>query len=237
MRSVKTKVLIIEDDPGIVSYLKAILSSAEYDAAAAGTGEAALGLASSFCPDIVLLDLGLPDQDGTRIIGRLREWSRAPIIVISARAMEEDKAEALDLGADDYLVKPFGEVELKARMRTALRHLQAGGTGMAVSPEGTLSVRGLTIDYRRKRVFVSGRDANLTPNEFRILSILGRCAGEVVTYRELLREIWGPYMGTDNNILRVHMASIRRKIEPDPGEPQYIFTEPGLGYRLASADA
>ena len=232
MRSIKTKVLIVEDDPGICSYLTAILSGKEYEIILAGTGEAAVRLMSSQCPDLILLDLGLPDLDGNCVIEQLRGWSRVPIIVISARAMEEDKAKALDLGADDYLVKPFGEVELKARIRTALRHRQ-GSAGHPLSPDGVVRIGELIIDYNRKKVFISGRDASLTPNEFRILSILGRSPGEIVTYREILREMWGPYMGTDNKILRVHMAAIRRKIEQNAGEPQFIFTEPGLGYRLA----
>ena len=235
MRSIKTKVLVVEDDPGICSYLTAILSGKEYEVYLAGTGEAAVRLTSSHCPDLILLDLGLPDLDGNRVIERLREWSQVPIIVISARAMEEDKAKALDLGADDYLVKPFGEVELNARMRTALRH-RYGNARHPLSPDGMMQIGDLVIDYNRKKVFIAGRDAALTPNEFRILSILGRSPGEIVTYSEILREMWGPYIGTDNKILRVHMAAIRRKIEPIPGEPQYIFTEPGLGYRLALAE-
>lgn len=233
MRSIRTKVLVAEDDPGICSYLRAILPQEDYEVFLAAAGETAISLATSQCPDLILLDLGLPDLDGNQVIRRLREWSRVPIIVISARSLEEDKARALDLGADDYLVKPFGEVELKARMRTALRH-GMNSESRPLSPDGLVTIRWLAIDYKKKRVFVGGRDANLTPNEFRILAILGRCPGEIVTYRELLKEMWGPYTGSDNKILRVHMAAIRRKIEPNPGEPVYIFTETGLGYRLAA---
>ena len=231
MRPVRTRVLVVEDDEGICSYLTAILPREAYEVCRAATGEEALTLTSSQCPDLILLDLGLPDVDGNRIIERLRQWTQVPIVVISARSLEEDKAKALDLGADDYLVKPFGEVELKARMRAALRHRQTNARH-PVSPDGAAHIRDLTIDYDRKRAYMGERDAMLTPNEFRILAILGRSAGEIVTYRELLRELWGPYTGTDNKILRVHMAAIRRKIEPNPGEPQYIFTEAGLGYRL-----
>lgn len=227
------KVLIVEDDIGICRFLKAALSSNGYDVIAAETGEDALNMVSSHCPDVVLLDLGLPDMDGNDVITGVRAWSKTPIIVISARSMEEDKARALDLGADDYLTKPFGTVELLARIRAALRHTRTvtGNDGIALG--GVFRTGELTIDYNKCHVYLGGEDTHLTPNEFRIVALLGKHAGQVVTYRSMLQELWGPGASRDNKILRVHMASIRRKIERNPDEPVYIFTEPGVGYRMA----
>ena len=232
MTTIKTRILIIEDDDGISTYLSSLLTHEGYDVTTAVTGKEGLLLATSRCPDLVLLDLGLPDMDGNEIISALRKWSRIPIIIISARLMEEDKAAALDLGADDYLVKPFGSVELLARIRAAIRRTFSSKDAPPAE-DGLLTIRSLSIDYAQKKVSFDGKDVHLTPNEFRILALLGRSAGEIVPYRQLLRELWGPYTGTDNKILRVHMAAIRRKVEPNPAEPQYLFTEPGLGYRLA----
>ena len=188
---------------------------------------------SSHCPDCILLDLGLPDLDGTEIIRRVRSWAKTPIIVISARSMEEDKAHALDLGADDYLQKPFGTIELLARIRTALRHTRTALEDDSIALKGSYEVGDLLIDYRKCRVYLAGKDVGLTPNEFRIVALLGKHAGQVITYRAMLKELWGPYANRDNKILRVHMANIRRKIEPNPDEPRYIFTEVGIGYRMS----
>lgn len=228
----KSKILIIEDDSGIRKFIKAALISENYAVIEANDGQLALDIISSHCPDLILLDLGLPDMDGNRIIESVRQWTRTPIIIISARNMEEDKARALDLGADDYLTKPFGTIELMARIRTALRHTctNAGDDNLALN--GIYRVNDLAIDYGKHRVYLNGRDTCLTPNEFRIVALLGKYAGRVVTYKSMLRELWGPKASSDNKILRVHMASIRRKIEPNPDEPQYIFTETGVGYRM-----
>ena len=229
------KIMIVEDDAGIRHYLQSTLSNAGYDTVAVGDGRSALALAASHCPDCVLLDLGLPDMDGIGIIQSIRKWSSVPIIVISARMTEDDKAGALDLGADDYLTKPFGTVELLARIRTALRHTRTDGTSDALAMTGEYRVGELCVDYNKHRVFLAGKDTHLTPNEYKIVALLGRHAGQVLTYKSMMKELWGPGVGGDNKLLRVHMANIRRKIEPNPVEPQYIFTEVGVGYRMADS--
>ena len=229
------KIMIVEDDAGIRHYLQSTLSNAGYDTVAVGDGRSALALAASHCPDCVLLDLGLPDMDGIGIIQSIRKWSSVPIIVISARMTEDDKAGALDLGADDYLTKPFGTVELLARIRTALRHTRTDGTSDALAMTGEYRVGDLCVDYNKHRVFLAGEDTHLTPNEYKIVALLGRHAGQVLTYKSMMKELWGPGVGGDNKLLRVHMANIRRKIEPNPVEPQYIFTEVGVGYRMADS--
>ena len=196
-----------------------------------------LGIAQALIgdPDVLLLDLGLPDMDGSEIIRSVRTWSRMPIIIISARSAEIDKAAALDMGADDYLTKPFGTVELLARIRTALRHTRTDGTSDGLAMTGEYHVGDLCIDYNKHRVFLAGEDTHLTPNEYKIVALLGRHAGQVLTYKSMMKELWGPGVGGDNKLLRVHMANIRRKIEPNPVEPQYIFTEVGVGYRMADS--
>jgi two-component system KDP operon response regulator KdpE len=175
-------------------------------------------------------------MNGNQIIRSVRTWTKTPILVISARASETDKAEALDLGADDYLTKPFGAVELLARIRAALRHTRTVVDNDGIALSGCYTVGTLTVDYRKHRVYRDGVDTNLTPNEFKIVALLGKHAGQVLTYRHILRELWGPSASTDNKILRVHMANIRRKIEPNPDEPVYIMTEIGVGYRMAEDD-
>ena len=228
----RNKILIVEDDAGIRKFLRAALEAEGYDAIETNTGEKALGIIASHCPDLILLDLGLPDMDGNRIIESVRGWTKTPIVVISARGQDEDKALALDLGADDYLTKPFGNIELLARIRAALRHTRTTAEDDQIALNGVFQVNELTIDYSRHRAYLAGRDTNLTPNEFRIVALLGKHAGKVITYKAMLRELWGPQASSDNKILRVHMASIRRKIEPNPNEPAYIFTETGVGYRM-----
>ena len=230
------RVLTVEDDSGIRMFLKTTLSANNFEPLVAATGREALEMIASHCPDCVLLDLGLPDMDGTDLIRNVRAWSKVPIIVISARGAEEDKARALDLGADDYLVKPFGAIELTARIRTAIRHTVTVLDNDGIALNGVCRIGDLTIDYRKHRVFQGERDTALTPNEFRIVALLGKHSGQVVTYRAILRELWGPYAPRDNKILRVHVANIRRKIEPNPDEPTYIFTEVGVGYRMADSD-
>ena len=234
--SVRNKILIVEDDPGICTFLRTTLVSEGYDAIVVTSGQSALEMIASHCPDCILLDLGLPDMDGNGIIRSVRAWTSMPIVVISARSMEADKAMALDLGADDYITKPFGAIELLARIRAALRHTRTTSENSEIALTGSYHVGELEIDYRKRRVYIAGRDARLTPNEFRIVALLGRHAGRVLTYRTMLRELWGPSASTDNKILRVHMAAIRRKIEPNPNEPRYIFTEVGVGYRMAEGD-
>ena len=234
--SIRSKILIVEDDPGISTFLRAVLTSDGYDVITVTSGSSALDMIASHCPDCILLDLGLPDMDGNRIIERVRQWSATPIIVISARNLELDKAQALDLGADDYITKPFGSVELLARIRTALRHRRTASGNDEISLRGSYHVGDMVIDYRKHRVTVAGETIHLTPNEFRIVALLGLHAGQVLTYKAMLRELWGPSASSDNKILRVHMASIRRKIEPNPSEPRYIFTEVGVGYRMADGE-
>ena len=232
-----TRVLVVEDDAGISRFLKQTLMTNGYDVLEAFTGKQAIHLIQSCCPDCILLDLGLPDMDGNEIIQSVRSWTRTPIVVVSARGMEQDKATALDLGADDYLIKTFGTIELLARIRTALRHTRTSAENDSIALNGTYVTGDLTIDYRKYRVYLAGQDVNLTPNEYRIVALLGQHAGRVVTYRSMMLELWGPFACRDNKILRVHMANIRRKIEPDPDSPRYIFTEAGVGYRLAEPQA
>ena len=233
---IRSKILIVEDDPGICTFLRAVLNSDGYDAIVVNNGSLALDMIASHCPDCILLDLGLPDTDGTRIIEQVRQWTSTPIVVISARSMEQDKAEALDLGADDYITKPFGSIELLARIRTALRHRHTALDNDEIALTGRYRVGAMEIDYNKRRVLMGGEPVHLTPNEFRIVALLGQHAGRVLTYRTMLRQLWGPSASTDNKILRVHMASIRRKIEPNPSEPRYIFTEVGVGYRMADRE-
>lgn len=230
--TLRYKILIIEDDPGISTFLKTSASAAGYDVIETKTGTDALHLIASQCPDCILLDLGLPDMDGNQIIRSVRTWTQTPIIVVSARSMEEDKAAALDEGADDYITKPFGAIELLARIRAALRHTRTMAERDEIGLTDCYHVGELEIDYKKMRVFVDGIDAHLTPNEYKIVALLGKHAGRVLTYRTMLRELWGPAASQDNKILRVHMASIRRKIEPNPNEPRYIITEVGVGYRM-----
>lgn len=236
MAVLHNKILVIEDDPGITTFLKTTLGSAEYDVLVSSKGKTALGLISSHCPDCILLDLGLPDMDGVQIIQSVRSWTQIPILVISARSLEQDKALALDSGADDYLTKPFGAVELLARIRAALRHTRTTAEKDEIAINGIYHVGELEIDYKKLHVLRNGEDVRLTPNEFKIVALLGKHAGRVMTYRAMMRELWGPSAGVDNKLLRVHMASIRRKIEPNPNEPRYIFTEVGVGYRMAEGE-
>ncbi len=229
------KILVIEDEKNILSFITSVLSSSHYQVIPASTGAQGLSLASSQCPDLILLDLGLPDIDGMEIIEKIREWSSLPILVISARALEEDKVQALDAGADDYITKPFGNSELLARIRTALRHSSRMQTddGLADRPYRS---KGLLIDFEKRIVSRDGKEIHLTQNEYKIVALLARNCGRVLTYDRLIEHIWGPYSENDNTILRVNMANIRRKIEPNPAEPIYIFTEVGVGYRMADED-
>ena len=225
------KILVVEDDAGILRFIRSALEGQGYDVISATTGAEALAFAGSHCPDLMLLDLGLPDMNGVKIIEELRKWSRMPIVVVSARTHEDDKIEAFDLGADDYVTKPFSTGELLARVRVSLRH--ARGT---MKSEDRFSAKGLAIDYESHIVTLNGERIHLTQNEYRILSLISRYSGKVLTYDFLLKELWGPVAPESNQILRVNMANIRRKIEKNPAEPEYIFTEVGVGYRMIEED-
>lgn len=229
----KTTVLLIEDEKNICQFVTTSLESSDYRVITAMTGAIGLTLVASQCPDIILLDLGLPDMDGMDIIEKIRSWSAIPIIVISARIKEEEKVKALDLGADDYITKPFGSSELMARIRTSLRHTH-NQTG-SVSP--TYKAKDMVIYYEKHKVTVEGEEVHLTQIEFKLLSLLSRNSGKVLTYSYIMEHIWGPYVDSNNQILRVNMANIRRKIEKNPAQPQYIFTEIGVGYRMIEAES
>jgi two-component system KDP operon response regulator KdpE len=221
-------IVLIEDEPQIRRFLRTTLGSQDYRLFEAGTGADGLVEAASRQPDVVIVDLGLPDIDGLEVIRRLREWSTVPIIVLSARGQEADKVIALDLGADDYVSKPFGADELLARVRVALRHKAGVAREDAVFATGDLRV-----DLGRRHVFVRDQEVKLTPTEYRLLTALVRYAGRVLTHRQLLKEVWGPNQAEEAHYLRVYMAQLRRKIEMDPAQPKYLLTEPGVGYRLA----
>jgi len=221
--------LIIEDDPAIQRFLRAGLDSQGYRHVESSTGADGLAQAATRAPDLVLLDLGLPDLDGLDVVRRLREWSVVPVIVLSARGQEQDKIHALDAGADDYVTKPFAMGELLARVRVALRHRDSV---LAGEEPGVLQIDELSIDLARRRVSVDGAEVRLTPIEFRLLSMLARHAGRVLTHQQLLREVWGPGHAQQHHYVRVYMAQLRHKIERDPSLPRWLLTEPGVGYRL-----
>lgn len=226
----KQMILIVEDEKNIGNYIETIVISNGYKAVRALNGMSGLSLCTSHHPDLILLDLGLPDMDGMDVLQRIRGFSGVPVIVISARTQEKEKVEALDKGADDYITKPFGSEELLARIRTALRHSSQGGSMQPVEP--VYSKDGLLIDFDKRLVTLDGEDIHLTQIEYKLVSLLARNAGKVLTYDFILKDIWGPYADTDNQILRVNMANIRRKLEKNPAEPHYIFTEIGVGYRM-----
>ena len=228
----KYTVLIVEDENNISSFMTTILTANNYNVICAKDGAQAYMMITSYCPDIIILDLGLPDVDGTKIIKSVREWSLVPIIVVSARTHERDKVNALDLGADDYVTKPFGTSELLARVRTALRHVRNREASEGNNQTGSFTNGNLRVDYDKRHVYINGQDARLTQNEFKIVALLAKYVGRVLTYEFLIKNIWGPNFKCDNQILRVNMANIRRKIEKTPAEPQYIVTEMGVGYRM-----
>jgi len=226
-----THVLVIEDDAPIRRFLQAALENQGYEVAEAETGRQGIERILSRMPDLVVLDLGLPDMDGMDIIGRVREWSQVPIVILSARGQENDKVNALNAGADDYLTKPFGVPELLARIRVALRHaavLKAGGQ----EESSRFQVGDLLVDLANRRVFVGGREVHLTPIEYRLLTTFVRNPGKVLTHRHLLQEVWGPGCLNQTHYPRMYVASLRHKLEEDPAEPRYLLTEQGVGYRL-----
>ena len=223
---VRDRILIIEDDRSIRKFFRTILEANRYDVISADTGEEGYSLITSQCPDLVILDLGLPDIDGMEILSRLRKWSGMPVVVISARSHEKDKVEALDLGADDYITKPFGTGELMARIRTSLRHSHAQ------APGHVYKALDLEIDFEKRLIRLRGEEIHLTQIEYQLLTLLAENSGRVLTYSYIMNAIWGPYMDNNNQILRVNMANIRRKLEQNPAQPQYVFTEIGVGYRM-----
>ena len=224
-----TRALVVEDDAPMARFLRATLESNAFEVTTVTTARDAIASFTSTLPAIVLLDLGLPDGDGLEVTRRLREFSATPIIVLSARGRETDKVEALDLGADDYLTKPFGTNELLARMRVALRH---AARAKGAEPDPLIESGPLAIDRAKRLVTVEGVEIHLTPIEYKILAMLAEHAGKVVTHRQLLAEIWGPGHLEQTHYLRVHMAQLRRKIEPEAARPRFVTTEPGVGYRL-----
>jgi two-component system KDP operon response regulator KdpE len=223
-------VVLVEDEPQIRRFLRATLGSEGYRLFEVSTGADGLVEVAQRQPDVVVLDLGLPDMDGLEVIRRLREWSTVPIIVLSARGQERDKVGALDAGADDYVSKPFGAGELLARIRVALRH----AAGAAHEDGAAFKVGEVQVDLLRRHVLVSGVEVKLTPIEYKLLTTLVRHAGKVVTHQQLLREVWGPSHDDQAHYVRVYMAHLRHKLEVEPARPRYLLTEPGVGYRLAA---
>jgi two-component system KDP operon response regulator KdpE len=220
------RVLVVDDERPVRRFLQASLSAHGYVVYEAACGQEALAAVPANRPDIIILDLGLPDMEGTEVTRRLREWIQTPIIILSVREQEADKVAALDAGADDYLTKPFGIGELMARIRVALRHSVQADT------EPVFQLDDLSVDLARRQVAVDGNRVSLTPTEYDLLRVLVKHAGKVLTHRQLLRQVWGASYETETHLLRVNISNLRRKIEPDPVRPHYILTEPGVGYRL-----
>ncbi|MDB5098051.1 MAG: kdpE [Cyanobacteria bacterium RYN_339] len=231
MTDAKPLILIIEDEAPIRRFLRASLPMHGYRFVEAVTAAEGLHLAAAQQPELVILDLGLPDRDGLELVRELRGWSQVPILVLSARDRETDKVQALDAGADDYLTKPFGMGELLARMRVALRH----GARRAAPEAATFACGDLRVDFAARRIFTGDSEVHLTPTEFRLLVVLAHHAGKVVTHRQLLRELGGDEHEDAVRALRVHVSQLRRKLEPDPARPKHLLTEPGVGYRLLEA--
>jgi len=228
MKEELPQILIVDDEHPILRFLSASLGG-QYRILQAATGEDAIRYAATERPDLIILDLGLPDIDGVEVTRRLREWTDIPIIIVSVREQESDKVAALDAGADDYLTKPFGAGELMARIRVALRH------SPPIEADAVFRNNNLTVDLARRIVSVAGQDIVLTPTEYDILRALIQHAGKVLTHRQLLRTVWGDAYESETHLLRVNVSNLRRKIEKDPARPQHIITEPGVGYRLRVA--
>jgi len=222
--------MIVEDEEGICNFISAILTSNKYNIIKTAKGKEAVSMAASYCPDLILLDLGLPDIDGTEVLKTIRQWTGIPVVVLSARSHEREKVETLDLGADDYITKPFGTAELLARIRTALRHSQKSLVG-GPSETDKITIGELEIDYGKRLVSIAGKEIHLTPIEYKIIVLLSKYTGKVLTHDFIIKEVWGPYTNEIQS-LRVNMANIRRKLELNPGEPKYIVTEVGVGYRM-----
>ena len=222
--------IVIEDEAQIRRFLRATLTSEGYHVIEAETGKQGLTESATRKPDLVILDLGLPDMDGVEVVKGVRTWSSAPVVILSARSQESDKISALDAGADDYLVKPFGAGELLARLRVALRHVSSAANG---EEEGVFSVGELKVDMIHRKVTVNGTEVHLTPIEYRLLTVLVKHAGKVLTHRLLLKEVWGPNYVERAHYLRIYMGTLRHKLEKDPACPRFLLTEVGVGYRLA----
>ena len=228
MSSAGPLVLVADDEQEMRRFLRASLASHGYRVVETESAAETITQAKAYNPDLVLLDLGLPDLDGLAVISKIREWCKAPVVVISARDREQDKIDALDLGADDYLTKPFGSSELLARMRVALRHANDGPA--VTSP--SIVVGELRLDVDSRRVFVKDREVHLTPIEYKLFTVLMKNAGKVLTHRQLLKDVWGPSHVDQTQYLRVYMVQLRHKLEEEPARPRYLLTEPGVGYRL-----
>jgi two-component system KDP operon response regulator KdpE len=225
----KLTILVIDDEPPLQKFMRLTLTSHNFNVIEALTGESGLRHAANDQPDLIILDLSLPDMDGVEVARRIREWSAIPIIVVSARGREQDKVLALDAGADDYLTKPFGVAELLARVRVAVRHIS---TAKQDSGDSVFETGALHVDLARREVTVRGQRVHLTPNEFRLLAVLVKNAGKVMTHRQLLKDVWGPGSAEQSHYVRVYMNQLRQKIEADPARPEYFLTETGVGYRL-----
>jgi len=224
----KPYILVVEDDRPIRNFITASLKAQGFNYIETGKGSEAIALSMSHNPDLIVLDLGLPDIDGVEVITKIREWSKTPIIIVSARENERQKIEALDKGADDYLTKPFGIGELLARIRVSLRHrITSQGEN-----KDTFKVKDLIVDFNKRRVIINEEQIHLTPIEYKIMALLCKYPGKVLTHNFIIHEIWGSAMGNETQSLRVFMASLRRKIEKNPAQPDYIYTEVGVGYRL-----
>jgi len=226
MNEIGLRILVVDDERAIRRYLHAALNAQGYTVFEASGGKEALNMVVADRPDLIILDLGLPDMDGVEVTRQLREWPHTPIIILSVREQESDKIDALDAGADDYLTKPFSSGELMARMRVALRR------SVQTTSEPVFELDELKVDLARRLVIVAGQEISLTPTEYDLLRILVQNAGRVLTHHQLLRQVWGVSYETEAHLLRVNMSNLRRKIEPDPTRPHYIITEPGVGYRL-----
>ncbi len=226
----KSVILIVEDEAGISNFIAAILKANDYKMLKAVTGKEAISMTASYAPDLILLDLGLPDIDGMEVLKTIREWSNIPVVVVSARGHEREKVEALDLGADDYITKPFGTAELLARIRTGIRH-SSKNRGENTPESTSLVIGDLAIAYDKRIVTVGEKSVHLTPIEYKIIVLLSKNIGKVLTHDYIIREVWGPYTN-EIQALRVNMANIRRKIEENPAEPRYIVTQVGVGYRM-----
>jgi two-component system KDP operon response regulator KdpE len=224
--SVLPRILIVDDEVAIVRFLRSVLDSGEFSLHHADNGHSALAAAATVRPDIILLDLGLPDMDGVEVIRRIREWSQVPIIVLSVRDGEDNKVEALDAGADDYLIKPFSVAELQARIRVSLRR------SLQQAPEPLFNCCGLEVDLSHRRVVVRGEEVQLTPTEYELLRLMVSHAGKVLTHGQILKQVWGTANAEQYNVLRVNISNLRLKIEDNPSRPRHIVTELGVGYRL-----
>jgi two-component system KDP operon response regulator KdpE len=231
----KARVLVIDDEPEIRRAVQLGLASGEFTVAWSPNGQRGLEMVAQWHPDIVLLDLSLPDMDGIEVTRALRSWSAVPILILSVRSGDTDKITALELGADDYLTKPFSMGELRARISVALRHAAHAATG-GVGDSARFTTSGLALDFARRQVLASEREIHLTPTEYEVLKYLAMHAGQVVTHRTLLRAVWGPDYEDEAHYLRVFIGQLRRKIEPEPGRPRYLLTEPGIGYRLRAPE-